>query len=95
MSLTASQKAFIQDNYGGEMSNVKINKVLKLKEGQLNRFIMSFTTTELNEHFKHFKKNIQREFYDPLVEPDMTPVHHSIQIIGKKTIYTFQSRINY
>jgi len=95
MSLTQVQKAFIMDNYGGPMSAVRITKILGLTEGQLNVFIQSFTVAELNEQFKYFKREGEREFFDPLIEPDMTPVDHSMQIIGNKTIYTFQSRINY
>jgi hypothetical protein len=95
MSLSESQKAFIKHNYGGPMTNIKIQETLKINEGEMNRFIHAFTTDELCAEFKYFQKNVERNFYDPLEEPDMTPVESSIRIEGSKTIYTFQSRMNY
>jgi hypothetical protein len=94
MRLSESQKAFIKDNYGGPMTNMAIQDKLGINEGEMNRFIHSYTTHELSIHFKYFKKVREPEF-DPLAEPDLTPVDHRVEIVGSKTIYTFQSRINY
>ena len=95
VKLTDAQMDYIKDNYGGGVTMLEISIALNIELTKVANYIKQRTPTELNEQFKHFKRVKERDFYDPLEEPDMTPVESKVEIVGDKFIYSFQSRLNY